>query len=294
MSRWFRFYTSVLDNPKTQMLAPDLFKNWVNVLCIAAQHDGELPAIGVTAFMLGRITEPKAAEILSKLAAAGLLDRTEKSFRPHNWDSRQYKHDKTDNTNAERQQRHRNNKRNGVNNGSDNANSNGVTTVTAKRPDSTEIQNTESDSEANASGADAPPDPSEPERQFFARGKERGALGPSSGGQLAKLLKTCGGNVALARSKLELAITKEKPGEFIAGILRAGIQVHTGKPLTQHQIERQTTRDILDELDSFDSRSGQADPGLLRHDSGGRSAGVHGGVRRDVVQISASSRRAGD
>jgi hypothetical protein len=204
MSRWFRFYTSVLDDPKTQMLAPDLFKNWVNVLCIAAQHDGELPAIGVTAFMLGRITEPKAAEILSKLAAAGLLDRTEKSFRPHNWDSRQYKHDKTDNTNAERQQRHRNNKRNGVNNGSDNANSNGVTTVTAKRPDSTEIQNTESNSEANASGAEAPLDPSEPERQLFSRGARNDSRQVIQAGRspsFSKLRGQCGAG----RSKIELA-----------------------------------------------------------------------------------------
>lgn len=166
MSRWFRFYTSVLDDPKTQMLPPDLFKHWVNVLCIAAQHDGELPQIGVTAFLLGRVAEPKAAEVLSKLAAAGLLDRTEKSFRPHNWDARQYRHDKTDNTNAERQKRYRNGKRNA----DSNASSNGVTDVTEplqqNGPDSTECSEAESNSEAIASGAEAP----DPRTRLFREG----------------------------------------------------------------------------------------------------------------------------
>ncbi len=62
MSLWFRFYTGVVDDPKAQMLSPEMFKHWVNVLCIAAQHDGELPAIAVTAFTL-RLAEPKAAGI---------------------------------------------------------------------------------------------------------------------------------------------------------------------------------------------------------------------------------------
>lgn len=133
MSRWFRFYTGVVDDPKAQMLSPEMFKHWVNVLCIAAQHDGELPTIAVTAFTL-RLAEPKAAGILAKLHAAGLLDKTEKSFEPHNWAGRQYKHDKADATNADRQKRYRERHRNADNNDD----SNGVTPVTAKRPDSTE------------------------------------------------------------------------------------------------------------------------------------------------------------
>lgn len=70
-------------------------------------------------------------------------------------------------------------------------------------------------SEAIASGADAPlDDPSKPEREYFARGRE--VLGKSAGGQLAKLLKFNGGNVSLSRSTLELAATKHKPAEFFA------------------------------------------------------------------------------
>jgi hypothetical protein len=73
----------------------------------------------------------------------------------------------------------------------------------------------EKDSEANASGAEAPlNDPSQAERDYFARGRD--VLGKSAGGQLAKLLKANGGNVSLSRSTLELAATKHKPAEFFA------------------------------------------------------------------------------
>jgi hypothetical protein len=111
VSLWFRFYTGVVDDPKAQMLSPEMFKHWVNVLCIAAKHDGELPAISATAFTL-RLAETKAAGILAKLHTAGLLDKTEKSFKPHNWDGRQFKSDKPDETAAERMRNYRERKRN--------------------------------------------------------------------------------------------------------------------------------------------------------------------------------------
>ena len=158
MSRWFRFYSGVIADAKAQMLPPELFKHWVNVLCIAAQNNGELPPVDVTAFMLGRMPVPKAAEILAKLHNAELLDKTEKSFKPHNWDARQYKHDRDDPTNTERQERFRNKKRNGSN-GESNASSNGSNPVLPKRPDSTEYsEDSKKNSEATASGAPAPID----------------------------------------------------------------------------------------------------------------------------------------
>lgn len=140
MKHWFRFHTGVVDDPKVQMLSPEMFKHWVNLLCIAAQHDGELPAISVTAFTL-RMTEAKAAGILAKLHALNLLDKTEKSFKPHNWDGRQYKTDHADNTNAERQRRHRERNRDvmrelkALRDRNNPPLRNGVTHVTAKRPD---------------------------------------------------------------------------------------------------------------------------------------------------------------
>lgn len=123
------------------MLSPDMFKHWVNVLCIAAQHGGELPPISVTSFTL-RMSEAKAAGILAKLHALELLDKTEASFKPHNWDGRQYKTDQADNTNAERQKNHRRRKRDELNELKalrDHVRNvplrNGVSHVTAKRPD---------------------------------------------------------------------------------------------------------------------------------------------------------------
>lgn len=141
MKPWFRFYTGVVDDPKAQMLPPDMFKHWVNVLCIAGKYDGELPPIAVTAFTL-HMSESKAAGILAKLHALDLLDKTEKSFKPHNWDGRQYKIDQADNTNAERQKNHRRRKRDELNELKALRDSvrngllrNGVSDVTAKRPD---------------------------------------------------------------------------------------------------------------------------------------------------------------
>lgn len=141
MSRWFRFYIGAVDDPKVQMLAPEMFKHWVNVLCIAAQHEGEMPAISVTAFTL-RMSEAKAAGILAKLHSLELLDQTEQSFKPHNWDGRQYKTDTADNTNAERQKKHRAKNREDLRELKTLRNAtrnsllrNGVTDVITKRPD---------------------------------------------------------------------------------------------------------------------------------------------------------------
>jgi hypothetical protein len=141
----------------------------------------------------------------------------------------------------------------------------------------------DSNSEANASGAEAPLDPSEPERQLFSRGKE--ILGKSSGGQIAKLLKAAGGNVALARSKIELAATKDNAHEFIAKVITTAGTGPPAKPLTAHQLERETTRSILDALDQFACDGGKTDPALLRYDPGSGSAGVRGGVRGDVIDL---------
>jgi hypothetical protein len=111
MSRWFRFYDDSLNNRKVQDLPADLFKHWVNILCIASKHGGLLPSLADVAFGL-RLAESKAALVVAGLAKRCLLDAVEGGyFRPHDWDTRQYKTDVTDPTNAERQQRYRDRKR---------------------------------------------------------------------------------------------------------------------------------------------------------------------------------------
>jgi hypothetical protein len=57
----------------------------------------------------------------------------------------------------------------------------------------------------------------EQERDLFKRGKE--VLGHNAGGQIAKLLKSRENDVALARSVIELAATKQNPREYVAAAI---------------------------------------------------------------------------
>lgn len=106
MSRWFRFYEGALDDPKVQRLPPELFKAWVNILCLASRNDGTLPCIEDIAFGL-RLTEAEAVSLINALANADLLDDVDGKLEPHNWRERQFKSDNCDPTNAARQKRYR-------------------------------------------------------------------------------------------------------------------------------------------------------------------------------------------
>lgn len=144
MGRWWRAYEEAATDPKLQLLPAELFRTWFNLMCIASKHEGKLPSLAHVAYTL-QLKQEKAAQVLTQLFSAGLLDKTETGFQPHNWDGRQYKQDKTDNTNADRQQRYRNRQRNA----DSNANNNAVTSVTAKRPE-TETE-TEADTDTESS-----------------------------------------------------------------------------------------------------------------------------------------------
>lgn len=100
--RWFRFYAEAVHDPKVQRLPPDLFRAWVNCLCLAAQGDGVLPPTADVAYQL-RLTEVDAERTLSDLRGAGLLDQTERGVEPHNWRGRQYLSDHS----TDRVRRHR-------------------------------------------------------------------------------------------------------------------------------------------------------------------------------------------
>ncbi len=100
---WFRFYTDVLNDPKVQRLPAETFRAWVNLLCLAKEHDGVLPDLPDVAFAL-RVSEEEAGGWLDELESRGLLDRDELSRRfPHNWEGRQYASDSS----TERVRRHR-------------------------------------------------------------------------------------------------------------------------------------------------------------------------------------------
>ena len=104
MSRWFRLYDDCLDDPKVQRLPPDLFKIWINLLCLASRNGGNLPCMEDIAFAL-RIDEAAADQAIGVLIDRGLLDDGD-IVRPHNWDSRQFKSD-ADATSSDRQRKKR-------------------------------------------------------------------------------------------------------------------------------------------------------------------------------------------
>jgi hypothetical protein len=140
----------------------------------------------------------------------------------------------------------------------------------------------ESNSEAIASGAEAPLDPSIPEREYFVRGRQ--VLGKGAGGLIGKLLKSKGGNVALARAAIEQASTKEAPTEYIAAICR-------GPPVraaTVHQQKHAEGREILNELHEFNTRTGGGtDTGILRQHSSDGPESLRGGIGGNLIELSA-------
>lgn len=101
MTRWFRFYDDVINDPKVLKLSDSAFRGWVSVLCVTSKCGGKLPSAKDLAFYL-RSKPQRVAVLLAELDRAGLLDQTEDGYVPHNWGGRQYISDST-----ERVKRHR-------------------------------------------------------------------------------------------------------------------------------------------------------------------------------------------
>ncbi len=149
MSRWFRMYDEMLDDPKVQMLPPELFKTWVNMLALASRSGGALPSIEKMAFAL-RVSNHDMQTRVDELILLGLIDITADGRRePHNWRKRQWKSDDS----ADRVRRHRERKR--AETGSkplQETECNGDVTVTVTPPE------TESDTEKKEDKTPLPPD----------------------------------------------------------------------------------------------------------------------------------------
>lgn len=107
MSRWFRVYDDLIDDPKVQRLPDRLFKALINLWCLTSKNGGHLPAIEEIAFKL-RLSEAKATSLVGELKAAGLIDEVDGQSCPHNWNGRQYKSDGS----TPRVKRHRERQRN--------------------------------------------------------------------------------------------------------------------------------------------------------------------------------------
>jgi hypothetical protein len=92
MSRWFRMYDEILDDPKVQRLPPDLFKAWVNILALTSRNDGALPSMENCCFAF-RETENSVSSAFHALEKVGLLKRKNGRLIPNGWEKRQYKSD---------------------------------------------------------------------------------------------------------------------------------------------------------------------------------------------------------
>jgi hypothetical protein len=89
---WFRMYAGVINDPKVMRLPEVTRWHWVACLCVASDNGGKLPPAADLAFSL-RMTEQRAAVLVTELHRAGLLDKVGGGFAPHNWEGRQYKSD---------------------------------------------------------------------------------------------------------------------------------------------------------------------------------------------------------
>lgn len=155
MSRWFRLYDEMLDDPKVQRLHPALFKVLINLWCIASRHDGRLPSTSDMSFSL-RMTEDETFRAVSKLAEAGFIDTDSATGeqRPHGWDVRQFRSDtSTDRVREHRKrQKSKGNDDNTPPSGKRDGNDNETLHETAPDTEQRQIQNTD----AKASGTVVP------------------------------------------------------------------------------------------------------------------------------------------
>jgi hypothetical protein len=92
VSRWFRMYDEILDDPKVQKLPADLYRVWVNSLALCSRNGGRLPSVADCAFAF-RETEASVSSAFHALKAEGLFVTVDETFQPKNWRKRQYKSD---------------------------------------------------------------------------------------------------------------------------------------------------------------------------------------------------------
>jgi hypothetical protein len=106
MGRWFKFYEDCVDDPQIQKLSPELFKSWVNLLCLTAKYDGFLPDLSDISFAL-RMPPEQAEKAVMALVKEGLLVIENSVLVPDDWAGRVG----TSVNNAKRQKRFRDNKK---------------------------------------------------------------------------------------------------------------------------------------------------------------------------------------
>jgi hypothetical protein len=150
MTRWFRLYDDVINDPKLLKLPEGLRWAWVALLCVASKNGGQLPPVDDVALLL-RVPEAKAGEYITKLVKAKLIDNENGVFVPHNWEGRQFKSD----TSNDRVKRHRDNKRNVTPKQECNVTGGVTSTVTETAPEAEAEAEAETEADSEQSRADA-------------------------------------------------------------------------------------------------------------------------------------------
>lgn len=91
---WFRMYNTAVDHPKLLQLNDAQFRAWVTLMSLASKMDGIIPNNPDFIAKTLRKSVGKTAEILQVLLSAGLLDQGDDgSYKPHNWNEKQFKSD---------------------------------------------------------------------------------------------------------------------------------------------------------------------------------------------------------
>lgn len=102
MSRWFRFYSDAMRNPKVAKLTDKEFRLWVELLAVAAENGGTIPCLNDLKHLLKRRLDHLSTGV-ERLLSIGLIDRLGDGYEPHHWSKFQYKSD----TSTDRVHKHR-------------------------------------------------------------------------------------------------------------------------------------------------------------------------------------------
>jgi len=93
---WLRLDEHVPENVKAQSLSLELFRFWINSLCISKEKDGRLPDLDRAAFRL-RMTKPRVVEKLEQLRSVNMVDLVDGVYVMHDWGQWQFKSDVSSN-----------------------------------------------------------------------------------------------------------------------------------------------------------------------------------------------------
>lgn len=116
--KWIRLYTKVPDDPKVQCLPAELFKFWINVLCLTgdAEQGSRVPNAPTLGWRL-HLSTAHVEKLLQALNNANLISKCEPTdagqnshYEIHDWEEYQ----KPSDFSKERQRRHRDRHRDGV------------------------------------------------------------------------------------------------------------------------------------------------------------------------------------